>query len=57
MSKYLDFIRVLEKAALNANRDLEQIDLIAVSKNFSLDELGMLFLRYDLAAFRKTFVF
>ena len=32
MSKYLDFIRVLEKAALNANRDLEQIELIAVSK-------------------------
>ena len=32
MSKYLDFIRVLEKVALNANRDLEQIELIAVSK-------------------------
>ena len=32
MSEYLDFIRVLEKAALNANRDLEEIELIAVSK-------------------------
>jgi len=32
MSKYLDFIKVLEKAALNANRDLEEIELIAVSK-------------------------
>jgi len=32
MSKYLDFIKVLEKAALNANRDIEEIELIAVSK-------------------------
>tara|TARA_B100000674_G_C37576943_1_gene794503 strand:- start:105 stop:758 length:654 start_codon:yes stop_codon:yes gene_type:complete len=32
MSKYLDFIKVLEKAILNANRDLEEIELVAVSK-------------------------
>ena len=32
MSKYLDFIKILEKATLNANRDLDEIELIAVSK-------------------------
>ncbi len=32
MNKYLDFVKVLEKAVLNANRDLEEIELIAVSK-------------------------
>ena len=32
MSKYLDFIKALEKAVLNANREIDEIDLIAVSK-------------------------
>ncbi len=32
MNTYLDFIKVLEKAALKANRDIEDIELIAVSK-------------------------
>ena len=32
MNTYLDFIKVLEKAALKANRDLDDIELIAVSK-------------------------
>ena len=32
MSTYLNFIKVLEKAALEANRDLDNIELIAVSK-------------------------
>ena len=32
MNKYLDFIKVLEKTALAASRDLEDIELIGVSK-------------------------
>ena len=32
MNKYLDFIKVLEKTTLEANRDLEDIELIGVSK-------------------------
>ena len=32
MSKYLDFIKNLERSVLNTNRDIEEIELIAVSK-------------------------
>ena len=32
MNKYLDFIKVLQKTTLEANRDLEDIELIGVSK-------------------------
>tara|TARA_Y100000768_G_scaffold379464_1_gene355241 strand:- start:511 stop:1164 length:654 start_codon:yes stop_codon:yes gene_type:complete len=32
MSKYSDFIKVLEKVALDTNRDIDDIELIAVSK-------------------------
>ena len=37
MSTYLDFIKVLEKVALEANRDLDDIELIAVSKKKPAD--------------------
>ena len=32
MSKYLDFIKNLERSVLNTNRDIEEVELIAVSK-------------------------
>ena len=32
MSKYLDFVKIFEKAVLQAKRDLDDIELIAVSK-------------------------
>tara|TARA_B100001121_G_C18527111_1_gene544155 strand:- start:125 stop:799 length:675 start_codon:yes stop_codon:yes gene_type:complete len=32
MRDYLEFLKIFEKAVLNANRDIEEIELIAVSK-------------------------
>ena len=32
MNEYLEFFKVFEKAVLNANRDIEEIELVAVSK-------------------------
>lgn len=39
MSKYLDFIKILEKTALESNRDLEEIELIAVSKKKPIETI------------------
>ena len=33
MKEYLVFLKTFEKAVLNAQRDIEEIELIAVSKN------------------------
>ena len=39
MSKYKDFLKNFEKAVIQANRHIEEIELIAVSKRKSIDNI------------------